>query len=47
MHRWIAFPVLLAAIMLAAWWPPARWTLILWVPLLLIAVYDALQRHHR
>src|SRR3546814_1155212 len=30
----------------AAWWPPARWTLLLWIPLLLIALYDAVQRHH-
>ena len=46
MLRWIAFPVLLAATAFAAWWMPARWTLLLWVPLLLIAVYDAVQRHH-
>src|SRR3546814_12008950 len=36
--------LLLAA--LAAWWTPARWTLLLWVPLLLIALYDAFQRRH-
>ena len=46
MHRLIAFPILLVAIALAAWWAPARWTLLLWVPLLLLALYDALQRHH-
>ncbi|MBL8649900.1 MAG: FMN-binding glutamate synthase family protein [Sphingopyxis sp.] len=44
--RWIAIPVLIAAIILAGWWAPARWTLLLWVPLLLIAFYDALQRRH-
>ena len=46
MLRWIAFPVLCAAIVLAAWWGPARWTLILWVPLLVVALYDAGQRRH-
>lgn len=46
MRRLIAFPILLAAIALAAWWTPARWILLLWVPLLLLAAYDALQRHH-
>ncbi len=46
MGRWIAFPVLLAAAAFAAWWTPARWTLLLWIPLLLLALYDALQRHH-
>ena len=30
----------------AAWWPPARWSLVLWLPLLAIALYDFLQRHH-
>jgi glutamate synthase domain-containing protein 2 len=30
----------------AAWWPPARWSLILWLPLLAIAVWDAFQRAH-
>jgi len=44
--RWIAFPILLAAAVFAVWWAPARWTLLLWVPLLLLALYDALQRHH-
>jgi glutamate synthase domain-containing protein 2 len=37
--------VLLLAIA-TAWWPPARWTLVLWLPLLAIAAYDFLQRHH-
>jgi len=46
MHRLIAFPLLLFAIALAAWWGSARWTLVLWIPLLAIATYDALQRHH-
>lgn len=46
MLRWIAFPVLCAAIALAAWWGLARWTLILWVPLLVVALYDAVQRRH-
>jgi glutamate synthase domain-containing protein 2 len=37
--------VLLLAIGAAAW-SPARWSLVLWLPLLAIAVYDFLQRHH-
>ena len=44
--RWIAIPVLVVAIAAAAWWHPARWTLFLWVPLLGIALYDAVQRRH-
>ncbi|WP_428631680.1 FMN-binding glutamate synthase family protein [Sphingopyxis sp.] len=44
--RWIAIPTLLAAIAFAAWWPPARWSLLLWSPLLLLALYDSLQSHH-
>jgi glutamate synthase domain-containing protein 2 len=46
MLRWIAFPVLIALAAAAAWCPPARWTLVAWVPLLLIALYDAVQRKH-
>src|SRR5690606_39268290 len=46
MRRWLVFPVLLLLAAFAAWWTPARWTLIVWVPLLLIALYDALQRRH-
>ncbi|PZQ24110.1 MAG: FMN-binding glutamate synthase family protein [Sphingopyxis macrogoltabida] len=46
MLRLIAFPILVAAIILAGWWAPARWTLLLSVPLLLVAIYDALQRNH-
>lgn len=46
MRRWLVFPVLLLLVALAAWWTPARWTLLLWMPLLLIALYDALQRRH-
>ncbi len=46
MLRLIVFPVLIAAILLSGGWPPARWLLLLWVPLLLVALYDALQRHH-
>jgi len=30
----------------AAWWSPARSSLVLWLPLLVIALYDLLQRHH-
>jgi glutamate synthase domain-containing protein 2 len=30
----------------AAWWQPARWSLVLWLPLLAIAAYDFFQRHH-
>jgi glutamate synthase domain-containing protein 2 len=37
--------VLLLAIA-AAWWPPARWSLVLWLGLLASAAYDFLQRHH-
>ncbi|WP_083733825.1 FMN-binding glutamate synthase family protein [Sphingopyxis sp. KK2] len=44
--RWIAIPVLILAIAGAAWWHPARWTLLLSVPLLGIALYDAVQSHH-
>lgn len=46
MRRLIAFPFLLVAIALAAGWGPARWALVLWIPLLAIATYDALQHHH-
>src|SRR5690606_39844610 len=46
MRRWLVFPVLLLLAAFAAWWTPARWTLLLWVPLLLIALHDALQRRH-
>ena len=46
MGRWIAFPVLILLTAFAAWWGPARWTLLLWVPLLLLASYDAVQRKH-
>ena len=46
MYRWIAFPVLIALAAFAAWWPPARWTLLIWVPLFLLAGYDAVQRKH-
>ncbi|MFC3783566.1 glutamate synthase domain-containing protein 2 [Sphingopyxis italica] len=46
MRRWLVFPVLLLLAAFAIWWTPARWTLLLWVPLLLVALYDALQRRH-
>src|SRR3546814_4064552 len=46
MRRGLAFPVLLLFIALAGWWSPARWTLIAWVPLLLLAIYDVVQRRH-
>src|SRR3546814_3852346 len=46
MRRWLVFPVLLLLASLAAWWTPARWTLLLWVPLLLVALYDAFQRRY-
>ena len=46
MRRWLVFPVLLLLAAFAAWWTPARWTLLLWVPLLLVALHDALQRRH-
>jgi glutamate synthase domain-containing protein 2 len=44
--RWIAIPVLILAIAGAAWWHLARWTLLLSVPLIGIALYDAVQSHH-
>ena len=46
MIRLLAFPVLLGAIVLAVWWPPARWTLLLTCPLFLLTLYDAVQRQH-
>lgn len=46
MRRWLVFPVLLLLAAFAAWWTPARWTLLLWLPLLLVALYDVLQRRH-
>ncbi len=46
MRRWLIFPVLLLAAALAARWGSARWTLFLWLPLLAIACYDAVQRRH-
>ena len=30
----------------AAWWPAARWSLVLWLPLLATALYDFFQRRH-
>ena len=44
--RWIAIPVLIAAIAAAGWWGPARWTLFLSIPLLALALYDAVQHRH-
>ena len=38
--------ILLLLAVAAASWPPARWTLVLTVPLLAIAVWDFVQRHH-
>jgi len=38
--------VVLLLALAAAWWPWARWSLVLWLPLLAIALYDFLQRHH-
>ena len=46
MRRWIVFPLLIAAIALALWWAPARWSLLIWTPLLLVALYDVMQSHH-
>ena len=46
MIRWIVFPLLALLIAFASWWGPARWTLLLWVPLLGLALYDAVQSHH-
>ena len=46
MHRLLAYPILIAAIAIACWWAPARWTLFLWIPLLLVTIYDSVQRHH-
>lgn len=46
MRRWAIFPLLLAGTILASWWHPARWTLFVWIPLLLIAIYDAVQTRH-
>lgn len=46
MLRLIAYPILIVAIALAGWWAPARWTLLLWIPLLPVAIYDSVQQHH-
>ncbi|WP_432768692.1 MAG: FMN-binding glutamate synthase family protein [Sphingopyxis sp.] len=46
MPRWIAIPVLLLAALLAGWWACVRWTLLLWLPLLGLALYDMVQREH-
>lgn len=46
MRRWIVFPVLIVAIALALWWAPARWSLLIWTPLLLVALYDVIQSYH-
>jgi glutamate synthase domain-containing protein 2 len=40
-------PLLLILLIVGtAWWPPMRWSLVLWLPLLAIAAYDFFQRHH-
>lgn len=36
----------LALAIAAAWWPAARWSLLLWVPLLGVALFDFFQRPH-
>lgn len=46
MTRFLAPILLLFAALGGALWWPARWTLIVSVPLLLLAVYDLLQTHH-
>ena len=44
--RLFAPAVVLLLAIAAAWWPWARWSLVLWLPLLGIALYDFLQRRH-
>ena len=44
--RMFAPAVVLLLAIAAAWWPWARWSLVLWLPLLGLALYDFFQRHH-
>jgi len=44
--RLFAPALVLLLALAAAWWPWARWSLVLWLPLLAIALYDFFQRHH-
>ncbi|MGX7896156.1 FMN-binding glutamate synthase family protein [Tsuneonella sp. HG222] len=44
--RYLAPVVLLGLVAAGALWHPARWTLLLTVPLLLIALWDLVQRRH-
>ena len=46
MRRWLVFPLLVLLAALGWWWAPARWTLLFWLPLLAVAIYDAVQRRH-
>lgn len=46
MLRWLVFPVLIILALIAAIWEPLRLTLLLWIPLLFIAIYDLFQRRH-
>jgi glutamate synthase domain-containing protein 2 len=44
--RFFAPGLLLLLAIAAAWWPPARWSLVLWLPLLALAAYDYFQDRH-
>ncbi|MGZ3173529.1 MAG: FMN-binding glutamate synthase family protein [Croceibacterium sp.] len=44
--RLFAPALVLVLALAAAWWPWARWSLLLWLPLLGVALYDFFQRHH-
>lgn len=44
--RLFAPGAVLALAIAAAWWPAARWSLLLWVPLLGVALFDFFQRPH-
>jgi glutamate synthase domain-containing protein 2 len=44
--RFVVPAVVLLLTIGAAWWPPARWSLVLWLPLLALAAYDFFQDRH-
>ena len=46
LSRYFAIPLLLALVVVGAWWEPARWTLYVSGPLLALTLWDFFQRRH-
>ena len=38
--------ILITIILLAQYWPPAWWSLVVFAPLILLGAYDMVQRQH-